>query len=62
MTNTAAKSHKPVVVLSETHPPYCRICGVPVDRRMARNGRLVSSHANTDDRFPVLDADLKPIN
>jgi hypothetical protein len=59
------KKHKPIVVLSgfdsASSPPYCRVCGVPVDRTLARNGRMVSTHADTDDRYPVLGDDLKPV-
>ena len=54
------KTHKPVVVITG-EATYCRLCGVPVDQRIARNGKTVTTHANTTDRFPILGDDLKPV-
>lgn len=57
------KDHKPVVVVSgETNRSWCRLCGVPVTTRVAGNGRHVRRHdTSTEERFPVLGADLKPV-
>jgi hypothetical protein len=54
-------AHKPVVVITDA-VLYCRLCGVPVDQRTARNGRTVTTHDPvSNDRYPILGDDLRPV-
>ena len=59
------KNHKPVVVSTSDYsmPPYCRLCGVPVETTFSKNGRHPTFHSPTDPaRYPILDGDLKPVS
>ena len=57
----SSTTHKPVVVISGEGFSYCRLCGTPINRATARNGRSVVTHANTAERFPILGDDLRPV-
>lgn len=60
--STLKPDHKPVVVINGEGVSYCRLCGVRVFSRVARNGRAVTAHVpNATQQFPVLDDALKPV-